>query len=247
MSSDRARSALVLRHDPIIGLGNLESTLREHGYDVHIIDTPLTDVAALDSHSADLLVVLGGEEGAYEGDTHPYIAAEIDLLRRRIADQAPVFGVCLGAQLLAAALDAPVYKGPVKEIGYVTVTPTEAGLDSPVRHFAGVAAMEWHGDTFDLPEGVTHLASSETYGNQAFSIGQWLLAVQFHPEVTDAIHEDWVQTSGQDLLEVGQTPESARAERVAHSAAQQEASRLLLGEFLERLPAREPAEASAGS
>ncbi|MGO7983677.1 gamma-glutamyl-gamma-aminobutyrate hydrolase family protein, partial [Rhizobium johnstonii] len=97
----------------------------EHGYEVRTIDTPTTDVSAIDASEADLLVVLGGEEGAYQGDTYPYIAAEIALLRERIAAEAPVFGVCLGAQLLAAALDAPVYKGSRKEIGYVAVTPTE--------------------------------------------------------------------------------------------------------------------------
>ncbi|WP_395244553.1 glutamine amidotransferase [Agromyces sp. MMS24-K17] len=227
--------ALVLRHDAGIGLGNLEPTLVEHGYEVRVVDTPATDVPSLDALAPDLVVVLGGDEGAYEGDVHAYIADEIAFLRERVAAERPVFGVCLGAQLLAAAMDAPVRKGPRKEVGYLEVVPTEAGDRSPVRHFRGVPVVQWHGDTFDLPEGVTHLASSAQYGNQAFSRGDWLLAVQFHPELTDDMHEDWVQRWGDELPEYGHTRDSLRADRARYSPQMQDASRRLLGEYLEGL------------
>lgn len=228
--------ALVLRHDPAIGLGNLEQTLLDHGYDITIVDTPGADVSTIDPAAADLLVVLGGEEGAYEGAEHPYIAAEIDLLRERIAARAPIFGVCLGAQLLAASLGASVYKGPRKELGYLAVEPTDAGASSPVRHLAGVPVLQWHGDTFDLPEGVTRLASSAAYENQAFSVDDWLLAVQFHPEVTAAMHDEWVALWSAELPEYAHSVESMAHDRDRYSGAMQEASRALLGEYLSRLP-----------
>ncbi|WP_240665900.1 gamma-glutamyl-gamma-aminobutyrate hydrolase family protein [Agromyces sp. LHK192] len=229
------RTALVLRHDSAIGLGNLGPTLEAHGYDIRFIDAPTTDVSALDALEPDLVVVLGGEEGAYETDRYPYLVDEIALLRERIAAEAPVFGVCLGAQLLAASLDAKVYRGPRKEVGWLTVEPTEAGDRSPVRHFRGVPAVQWHGDTFDLPEGVERLAGSAQYPNQAFSRGDWLLAVQFHPEVTPEIHEDWLAAWGDELPGYGLSAERLRAERADFGGPAEIASAALLGEFLDGL------------
>lgn len=235
----RPRTALVLRHDSVIGLGNLGPTLEAHGYEIVTVDAPTTDVAALDALAPDLVVVLGGEEGAYETDRFPYLADEIALLRTRIAAEAPIFGVCLGAQLLASSLGAEVFAGPKKEVGWLIVEPSEAGAASPVRHFAGVPTVQWHGDTFELPAGVERLASSSAYENQSFSRGDWLLAVQFHPEVTDEMHEDWLHEWGDELPEFGLSREGLRAERASFGPLAQEASARLLGEYLDGLAARE--------
>ncbi|MET0726623.1 MAG: gamma-glutamyl-gamma-aminobutyrate hydrolase family protein [Leifsonia sp.] len=232
------RTALVLRHDHGIGLGNLEPVLIENGYTIEFVDTPSADLAAIDIVAPDLLVVLGGDEGAYEGDIHPYIDTEIDMLRARIAAKAPIFGVCLGAQLLAESLGGSAYKGPTKEVGYLSVEPTAEGEDSPVRHMKGVPVVQWHGDTFDLPAGVTRLATSEQYGNQAFGIDDWLLAVQFHPEVTAEMHEEWVQRWGDELPDYGITLDGIRSDRDRYSDDMQRASRALLGEYLDGLPPR---------
>ena len=99
-----------------------------------------------------------------------------------------------------------------------------------MRHFAGVPAVQWHGDTFDLPEGVERLAGSAQYENQAFAKGDWLLAVQFHPEVDDAIHEDWLDAWGDELPEYGLDREQLRAQRDRVRAAMQAASARLLGD-----------------
>lgn len=230
-----ARTALVLRHDSAIGLGNLGPTLEAHGYSIVTIDAPHTDFAALDPLVPDLVVVLGGDEAAYETDRYPYLADEIELLRARIVAEAPIFGVCLGAQLLAKTLGAEVRKGQRKEVGWLMVELTAAGAVSPVRHFAGVPTVQWHGDTFDLPEGVDRLATSDQYDNQAFSKGEWLLAVQFHPEVTDEIHEDWLREWGDELPEYGLSREQLRAERAIHGPRAQAASAALLGDYLEGL------------
>ena len=247
MTEPRPRTALVLRHDSAIGLGNLGPTLEAHGYQVVTVDAPHSDVAALDPLAADLVVVLGGDEGAYETDRYPYLADEIELLRARIDAKAPIFGVCLGAQLLAKTLGADVRKGPRKEVGWLTVEPTEAGAASPVRHFACVPTVQWHGDTFDLPDDVELLASSGQYENQAFAKGDWLLAVQFHPEVTDEIHEDWLRQWGDELPEYGLSSEQLREERASFGPRAHAASAALLGEYLEGLAARRSMQVPASA
>ncbi|MGR0320688.1 glutamine amidotransferase-related protein [Agromyces sp. ZXT2-3] len=230
--------ALVLRHDSTIGLGNLGPTLERHGYEVRFLDAPAEDVTGIDPLAPDLVVVLGGEEGAYETDRYPYLADELDLLRARIAAEAPIFGVCLGAQLLAAALGARVHPGPRKEVGWLGVELEEAGAGSPLRHAEGVRFVQWHGDTFDLPEGVERLAGSAQYANQAFRRGDWLLAVQFHPEVTPEIHEDWLAAWGDELPEYGLTVEGMRELQASCGPAAETASAAILGDFVEGLARR---------
>ncbi|WP_430647996.1 glutamine amidotransferase-related protein [Agromyces sp. GXS1127] len=224
--------ALVLRHDSTIGLGNLGPTLEAHGYEIRFLDAPSEDVTAIDPLAPDLVVVLGGDEGVYQADRYPYLADEIDLLRARIAAEAPIFGVCLGAQLLAAALGADVYRGPRKEVGWLGVELTDAGEASPVRHAAGVRFVQWHGDTFDLPDDVERLAGSPQYANQAFRRGDWLLAVQFHPEVTPEIHADWLAAWGDELPEYGLTVDRMRELQAACGPAAEAASAAILGDFV---------------
>jgi len=231
------RIALVLRHADDIHLGNLEPVLAEHGYTVRYVDT-LTDdgVRGIDPVEADLLVVLGGEMGAYQTDLFPVLVDEVALLAGRLAARRPVLGVCLGAQLMANALGAAVYPGPTNEIGYRLVEPTDAGRNSPVRHISGVPVMQWHSDTFDLPQGVTRLAGSDAYGNEAFAIEDWALAVQFHPEVTAEMHEDWLSASDAEVRAEGLDPDALRHDRARHSSAMQQASRAMFSEWLAALP-----------
>ncbi|TFB56680.1 glutamine amidotransferase [Cryobacterium tagatosivorans] len=236
-----SRTALVLRHDDTIHLGNLAPVLREHGYDVRHVDTLQDDVRGIDALAADLVVVLGGDMGVNDADRFPALRDEVELLAGRLGAGRPVFGVCLGAQLMASALGSAVYAGPTNEIGFRTVEPTEAGAASPLRHIAGVPVMQWHSDTFDLPEGVTRLAGSPQYGNEAFGIGNWALAVQFHPEVTDEMHEQWLAASAPELLAEGVDADDLRRERARYSAAMQDASRAMFSEWLDGLdPQRTP-------
>ncbi|TFC87917.1 glutamine amidotransferase [Cryobacterium sp. TMT1-21] len=235
------RTAVVLRHDATIHLGNLEPVLLEYGYTVRYVDTLTEDVRAIDPEAADLLVVLGGEMGVYEADRFPALHDEVELLRQRLTAARPVFGVCLGAQLMANALGSRVYRGPTNEIGYRAVEPTTAGADSPVRHVAGVPVFQWHSDTFDLPDTVTRLAGSPQYGNEAFAIGNWALAVQFHPEVTDEMHEVWLIASEAEVAAEGFDPAALRRDRERYSSGMQRASRAMFSEWLGGLdPQRSP-------
>lgn len=130
--------------------------------------------------TADPLVVLGGPMGAYDLENHPYLTGEIELIRQRLHERRPVLGICLGAQLLAAAAGARVYPGaPGVEIGW-------AGFP---RRFT---TFHWHGDTFDLPNGAAVLARSDRY-IQAFRLGAHAYGVQFHPEVVPGQLERWIR------------------------------------------------------
>lgn len=226
--------ALVLQHDSTIHLGNLEPVLTARGYDIQILDARTADFATLTVDPA-LVVVLGNDSGVYEKDILPYIAAEEQWLAVRLAAQQPTLGVCFGAQIMASALGERVYKGGSTQVGFREVVPTVAGANSPVRHFAGVPVMEWHGDTFDLPAGATLLAGSSDYANEAFALGSWGLAVQFHPETTEEMHEEWLAVGRESVVELGLDPQALAAERVVHSAAMEVASQAMLNDFLDGL------------
>jgi GMP synthase (glutamine-hydrolysing) len=186
------KSASVIRHVHFEDLGAFAPVLESQGYQIDYLDVGLGLSAAALADDADLLVVLGGPIGAYEDDLYPFLRQELDLLRRRLAQGRPVLGVCLGAQLIARALGARVYPGPAKEIGWAPLALGEAGRQGPLAALEGVAVLHWHGDTFDLPEGAVRLASTPVCANQAFAIGQRVLALQFHPEATADGFERWL-------------------------------------------------------
>jgi GMP synthase (glutamine-hydrolysing) len=226
----------VLQHHDNITLGNLEPVLRDRGYDIRIVDATTEDLAALDPADGDLLIVLGGHQAAYETDLHPHIAQELRLIWTRIEGEKPIFGVCLGAQLMAGALGGRNYQGEKPDLGYREVELTEAGLASPLRHVAGTGMLEWHRDHYTLPERATLLASSDAYPNEAFAVGDFALAVQFHPEVTDTMHDAWT-TDTEGLLErEGVDRDEWRRLRDEHNPAMQDASRAMFGEWLDSLP-----------
>jgi GMP synthase (glutamine-hydrolysing) len=229
------RTAVILQHDPTIHLGNIRPVLEAHGYTLRIVDVPAEDLDGIDPAEADLVVVLGGEMGAYETDDYPFLEAEKRLIRARLDAERPTLGVCLGAQLMAGALGERVYKGDSTQIGFRRVETTEAGAGSPLRHFDGVPVVQWHGDTFELPPQATRLASSSDYANEAFAIGDYALAVQFHPELTDEMHERWVSDGYNELDQHAIDPDDLRRDREIHSARMQEASRAAFSEWLSGL------------
>jgi GMP synthase (glutamine-hydrolysing) len=201
MSTPRRPTAVILTHEEQEGPGLLGPALRRAGFQ---LEERLRAPRPQDA-TADALVVMGGPMGVYEADRLPFLASTLEVVRARLEAQRPVLGVCLGAQLIAAAAGARVYpgdKGPV--LGLHPITLTEAGLNDPL--FAGFERTfdvpHWHADTFDPVPGATVLASSARYPHQAFRVGQ-AIGFQFHPEVDLATWERWLQQSPDELAAVG--------------------------------------------
>ncbi len=186
------KTVLAIRHVAFEDLDHFAPLLTERGYAIRYCEAGYDDLTALDPSSDDLLVVLGGPIGVYEDEAYPFIHDELRLLRARLQAGRPTLGICLGCQMIAQALGARVYPGGRKEIGWKPLILTEAGRQSPLAAFADLApVLHWHGDTFDLPEGATLLASSDLYPHQAFSWGSCALALQFHIETTARGLERW--------------------------------------------------------
>lgn len=150
----------------------------------------------------DVLIVIGGPMGVYDEQEHPWLKTEKAYIRKAIHDKKIVVGICLGAQLIAAALGAKVYQNSFKEIGWFPVykTPqaqnTSLGEILPERFMA----FHWHGDTFDIPKGAVHLAESKACKNQAFVYLNRVIALQFHLESTQSSIESLIQNCKNELV-----------------------------------------------
>jgi GMP synthase (glutamine-hydrolysing) len=185
---------LVVQHEPSSPPGLLAVAAAAAGVELQVVEAPGEPVpVSLDG--ADGLVVLGGVMDADETDDYPHLARTMDLLADAAARSAPALGICLGAQLAAAALGGRAYPGG-EELGWTKVELTEAGRADPVLGALQEPAelFEWHHDTFDPPPGATVLAGGAVYPSQAFRLGS-VVAVQFHPEVDGPLLAGWWATS----------------------------------------------------
>jgi GMP synthase (glutamine-hydrolysing) len=192
------------------------------------------------------IVAMGGAMGAYEDALHPWLGPEKRLIAEAVAAGKPYWGVCLGAQLLAASLGARVGPGPATELGVLAVQLTDAAAADPVFADAPFAfsSLQWHGDTFELPAGAIQLARSNLYEQQAFVVGS-AYALQFHLEVTSQLALQWMEIPAyvQEVEELrGAGATEALIEQVRGCEAQSVAlARSLFGNWLERvvgIPAR---------
>ena len=182
---------LVLQHIACEPPGVFEDVLAERAHE--LVRVELDEGDPLPARTWDAIVAMGGPMSANDESEHPWLAGEKAAIASHVRAGRPFWGSCLGAQLLASALGARVYAGPAPEVGVLAVELTAAGLDDPVLGAlpAAIDTLQWHGDTFDLPEGAVLLASSPAYPHQAFRVGRAAYAVQFHVEVTEAMGEEW--------------------------------------------------------
>ncbi len=184
--------ACVLQHIRCEPPGLFSDVLRRHGIVVGTVE--LDEGGELpDWHEVDLVLAMGGPMSVHDEAEHPWLAEEKRWIAAAVQVGVPYFGVCLGAQLLAASLGAPVHAGETPEVGVLPVAVTAAGRSDPV--FGALAdefpALQWHSDTFGIPAGAVHLARSAAYPNQAFRFGETAYAVQFHVEVTSRMLAEW--------------------------------------------------------
>jgi GMP synthase (glutamine-hydrolysing) len=183
---------LVLQHIACEHPGVFSEVMRERGVVAQAVELDRGE-ALPDWREFDAVLAMGGPMGAGDDAEHPWLADERRLVREAAEAGRPFLGVCLGVQLLAAALGARVYPAPRPEVGLLDVELTAEGRDDPL--FAGLGdrllSLQWHGDTFDLPSGVVCLARSPLVPNQAFRAGERAYGVQFHLEVTGEMAREW--------------------------------------------------------
>lgn len=237
-------TVVAVRHIHFEDLGTLEPVLRERGYEIRYVEAPVDDLRAPEIADADLLVVLGGPIGAYDESLYPFMAAELELVRRRLDSGRPILGICLGAQVMARALGAKVYPMGVKEIGYSPLALTREGEQSPLAALDGAPVLHWHGDQFDIPPGAQRLASTQVGLNQAFALGPNVLGLQFHLEADAAQIERWLVGHACELAQAGIDLRSLRAQAQVGREALERAAREVLQAWLDGQQGRqEPARA----
>ncbi len=193
--------AVVIAHEEHEGAGWLAPALAQAGFEL----THRFRAVQPADVGADLVVVLGGTMSAFDTVAHPFLAQELSLLAARLRCDAPCLGVCLGAQLLARAGGAEVFRGRNGlEVGAGAVHWTEAGRADAVTGEArpSMMAAHWHHDTFSAVPAATRLASSDRYHEQAFRVGR-SYGFQFHIELSTQAFEQWLQDGRAELLAAG--------------------------------------------
>ncbi len=213
---------LVFRHVAFEDLGMIAPALESRGLGWRYVDWFQDAEAEAPWRGAAGLIFMGGPMSA--NDDLGYLRREMTLIEKAWRAGKPVLGVCLGAQLIAKAAGARVYRNAVKEIGWAPIFFTDAAGRDPL--FAGLGRSEvvfhWHGETFDLPAGAEWLAWTPACRNQAFRLDPWVWGLQFHLEVTPEMIADWCAAAENqaDVRELPASPDPwEHAERLARLAA----------------------------
>lgn len=259
LRSTAMKRLLVIQHVPHERLGTFESAFTQAGCELVILNADDPKAAWSCLGEVDGIVSMGGPQSVCDGPKYPFIAKELKLLREAVAADLPVLGVCLGAQMLAAALGAKVTKALHKEIGWHPVmrSPWPVGHarhsatrdapaslhepcateDDPLFSIFGQTetVFQWHGDTFALPKGAVRLASSSLCDEQAFRYRDRVYGLQFHLEVTEPIIRAWMRTAVNkaELASLRGTidPMTIRRQSPQHVDRLQELSRHVASQF----------------
>ncbi len=218
--------ALVITHSATEGVGTLGTWLPAAGLELDVVEPWNGDDLPDTLDGFDALVVMGGPQQAYDDDSAPWLRATKELLRLAVRTDVPTLGVCLGAQLLAAANGGRVALGEDGiEAGARLVAKRDAAWEDPL--LADVpftpTVVQWHEDVVvDLPPGAVLLASSSKYPHQAFRVGTRAWGLQFHVETPPEMVRHWGREYGAPVLEAGQDP-VALAERAVGELGEVEA------------------------
>ena len=231
------REVFVLRHAPFVPMGSIEDRLVGGGVPFRQFDLFQAVPERLPLDQAAGLIVLGGPMSAFQTDEYPYLLAVLDWIRQAVRSELPLLGVCLGAQLMAMALGGRVYPNGRKEIGWCDLVLSPAAeTDLLLKGSAPTeTVLQWHGDTFELPPGATHLAASSLCANQVFRAGRRAWAVQFHLEMTPPLLESWFHEPvfAADLARLGDVEaESIRTTAPRQFPVMERFSRRILERFV---------------
>ncbi len=229
------RTCLAVRHVAFEDLGLLGPLLAERGYDVRYLDAGVEPIDEQMLLAPDLVIVLGGPIGVYERDAYPFIADEVAGIAARIGADKPMLGICLGAQMMAAALGGRVAPGPVKEIGWAPLSLTPDGETSVLAPLAATPVLHWHGDNCELPASCTLLASTRHCPVQAFMRTPAQLALQFHLETEPARFESWLVGHTVELGKAGIDPGELRTQARLFAPATRALGHKVLSAWLDHI------------
>lgn len=190
------------QHVPFEDLGHIKTWIQNEGHQLHY--TRFFEKYTIpEPEDYDWLIVMGGPMSANEEDKYPWLKEEKRAIRRAIEKQKTVLGICLGSQLIASALGAKVFKNKEPEIGWFDVHLTNEGEQHDLFKDFGKTfkVFQWHGDTFDLPQGAKQIASSDACQNQAFIFDNKVVGLQFHLEITSEGLEQMLEGAEDELIE----------------------------------------------
>ncbi|MEJ5082180.1 type 1 glutamine amidotransferase [Ochrobactrum sp. MYb379] len=187
---------LVIQNYPDSGLGQIEPILIEAGYAIDLIHAYNGETLPEDDSNHKALIVLGGDQNALADDEFPYFPNLLNLIRAFGEHDKAVLGICLGSQLIARAYGGENILNRPMEFGWHEVRLTERGATDPVLSAAGATfpIFHWHRDTFSLPDGAVHMATSDMTVNQAYRIGRATYGTQFHFEADTKLVSEWSES-----------------------------------------------------
>jgi len=217
-----ALRALILQHEEPTPPGHVTPWLGDIGAAVDVLRIDLED-RTVDPSGYDLIVSLGSEFAAFD-DTKPFVVREAALMSEAVRRDVPVLGLCFGGQMLARVIGGEVYRSDDSEIGWLPVRSSDPSLVPEGPWF------QWHFDTFTLPPTARVIADSPV-GPQAFVAGR-SLGLQFHPEVTTGIMDDWVRVYAHELEDDGIDPDALLEETVERASESERMARQLFDRFL---------------
>lgn len=189
-------------HVPFEGPGIIVDWIGEKGHELRYTRFYQGD-ALPDASAVDMLILMGGPMDVFDYHVHPWMGDEIEWVKEFIKLEKPVLGICLGAQIIAAALGEEVYPGPHKEIGWHNLQFFPALGDFKICKDLPTTrkVFHWHGDTFNIPEGATRIAASQAFPNQGFIYKSKVVALQFHLEVSPESIRELVDNCRDDLVD----------------------------------------------
>lgn len=234
---------LVFQHVPAEPLGTLDPMLRNRGHRIRYVNFHRHPEAMPDVSAYDALIVLGGPQMPDQGDRHPHLNVEMRCIEKALRREIPVLGICLGAQLLAYTLGGGVRALGEWEIGWYDLHPTHLAAADPL--FCALVephpVFQWHGYTFDLPDGAVHLARSDSCENQVFRYGHHAYGLQCHLELDERLINRWLSLPEyvKDLEAFGQKDAAAvREETQQRIGPSTTLGRAVFSQFLRPLGVR---------
>jgi GMP synthase-like glutamine amidotransferase len=197
-------NVLIVKHVEVEGPGIIEDCLISDHVPYQILNREFNPrFPKLDDFTH--VILLGGPMNVYEEDAYPFLRLEDLFIKEAVQRGKRILGICLGAQLIAKALGAKVYKAPRKEIGWYDMALTEEGARDPLFSFLpkNFPVFQWHGDTFDLPSAGKLMATSAPVRNQAFRYGENAYGLQFHLEVVETMVQEWMKEYEEEFTRGG--------------------------------------------